>query len=240
MSSHITIFHTNDLHSHLSYEKAVKLRQLKESAPNSLLLDAGDAIRAGNIFVSLSKEPVLELMEVAGYDAMTLGNREFHFLAPAFRHKIGSAKFPVLCANLHPVGGVEPLVVPHINLRVGNFRVAVFGLSVPMITNKMFVARVSDYIFEDPISAAARVVPALRPEADLVVALTHIGLKRDRFLADSVPGIDLIIGGHSHSILCEPVMVGFTAIVQTGSHAQSVGKVMIEPGVSVQSELIDL
>lgn len=238
--SHITIFHTNDLHNRLSQEKAVKLRQLKESVPNSILLDAGDAIRAGNVFVSITGEPVLELMSIAGYDAMTLGNREFHFLAPAFRSKIGSAKFPILCANLHSTGSAEMPVVPSINLYVGSFRVAVFGLSVPMITSRMFISHISDYIFEDPISAAARIVPALRSEADLVVALTHIGLRRDRFLADSVPGIDVIVGGHSHSILSEPEMIGFTAIVQAGSHAHSVGKTVIEPGVSVQSELIDL
>jgi 2',3'-cyclic-nucleotide 2'-phosphodiesterase (5'-nucleotidase family) len=106
-----------------------------------------------------------------------------------------------------------------------------------MITQRMLSRRISAYVFDDPISVAAKLVSDLRPTHDLVIALTHIGLKEDRRLASTVPGIDLIVGGHTHAVLDSPEMVGRTAIVQAGHWAHQVGRVDIdmdgnEPAIS--------
>ncbi len=238
--SAITIFHTNDLHNKLTPAKAARLRDLKASVPGSILLDAGDAIWAGNIFFRPGGEPVLKVMNDARYDAMAMGNREYHFLASGLRKKTSLARFPVLCANIRSRGGADLPSVSSVAFERASLRVVVFGLTLPMITERMLASRISGHAFEDPIETAARLVPTLREQADILVALTHIGLKRDRELASSVPGIDLIVGGHTHALLQEPEFVGKTAIVQAGWYGHHVGKVEIEPDGQVRGELIPL
>jgi len=96
----IHLLHTNDFHNHLTVSQAAFINAQKQNYENVLLLDAGDAISAGNLGVRPGGEPILTLMSETGYDAMTLGNREFHVSDALLRAKIGKAKFPVLCANM--------------------------------------------------------------------------------------------------------------------------------------------
>lgn len=240
----LTIFHTNDFHNRIDEPKAARLRALKDTNPDSLLLDAGDAIWAGNVFVRPGGEPALRLMNAAGYDAMALGNREFHFLASGLRGKLGWAEFPVLCANIRPTRqDTKSPVVPFITKLIAGLRIAVFGLTVAMITERMLSRKVSAHVFDDPIAVAGKLVPELRAEYDLVIALTHIGLKEDRRLAETVPGIDLIVGGHTHAVLESPETVKGCAIVQAGWYGHSVGRVdmTVEQGeVRVSGRLMEL
>lgn len=230
MKTILHILHTNDFHNGLTDAGAARLREAVsalEGAPH-LLLDAGDAIRAGNVGVNPFGEPILERMSAVGYDALTMGNREFHFLHAALESKIRRARFPVLCANVRArrEGAALP-VLPTATFERGGLRVAVFGLTVPMITPRMKVAAVSSFVFDDPVETARRLVPELRPDADLLIALTHIGLREDERLARSVPGIDLIVGGHSHVNLPTPEEIGGARIVQAGWHARHYGHVII-------------
>jgi 2',3'-cyclic-nucleotide 2'-phosphodiesterase (5'-nucleotidase family) len=239
------ILHTNDFHNKLTPEKATRIKNLKLTleARCLLLLDAGDAISAGNLNYHLQGEPILDLMGTCGYDAMTLGNREFHFTKTGLRCKIGRAKFPILCANLYPKDGslayskpMDSYFVPSSGLPLQaafvkttplNQKVLVIGLSVPMITRRMASQHVSAYLFEQPIRVAQEIVPQLQAWArpDLTIALTHIGISQDRMLAKSVPTLDLIIGGHTHEVLTHGEWVGDTLIVQAGCYAKHVGYV---------------
>jgi 2',3'-cyclic-nucleotide 2'-phosphodiesterase (5'-nucleotidase family) len=220
----INILHTNDLHNALDERKAERLRALKDETPDCLLLDAGDAIWAGNVFFKPGGEHALRLMSRAGCDAMAMGNREFHFLQSGLRAKIGWADFPVLCANIRPAKpGVTLPVKPWVSKIVAGVRVAIFGLTVPMITERMLSRKISAYMFDDPFEVAAGLVPGLRSGHDLVIALTHIGLKEDLRLAAEVPEVDLIVGGHTHAVIETPEMVGTTAIVQAGWRGRYVG-----------------
>lgn len=227
------ILHTNDFHNSLDDGAASRLERAiadLNGAPH-LLLDAGDAIKAGNVGVNPFGEPILDRMNALGYDAMTMGNREFHVLEAALATKIGRARFPILCANIRSKGKTtSPLpVVPYVAVNRCGIRIAVFGVTVPMVTAKMKVAAaLSDYLFDDPIETARSLVAQLREGADLLIALTHIGLREDERLARSVPGIDLIIGGHSHVSLAEPELVSNdsghpTLLLQAGWHARSYG-----------------
>jgi 2',3'-cyclic-nucleotide 2'-phosphodiesterase (5'-nucleotidase family) len=234
----VTIFHTGDMHNRLTPEKAQRLRELKSSAENALLLDAGDAIWAGNVLYRPGGEPILKLMNLANYDAMAMGNREFHFTRRGFRAKVTCAEFPVLCANVHGTGGETLPVVPHTIFERGGIRVAVFGLCLPMITERTIGKRFSVYRFSDPIETAAEIVPQLRRQADCVIALTHIGIDRDRRLAKQVGGIDLIVGGHTHTEVMEP---GGAPIVHSGWAARTVGKAVLAiPGGLESWETLDL
>ena len=234
----LTILHTNDLHGKLSDRIAERIALEKSSAEHCLLLDAGDAISSGNIYYRPGGEPVLARMNELGYDAMAMGNREFHFLGRGLKSKVKLAKFPILCANLHSDLDLGPSVVPSIILDLGR-KIGIFGLTVPMITKRMTVSKLSPFWFEDPMKAARDLVPELKSQADLLIALTHTGLKADMELAQSAPGIDIIVGGHTHAVLDEPVMVGETWIVQAGSWGRYLGRVDVS-GTRISGKLIDM
>ena len=242
----LTILHTNDLHGKLTDRAAEVIAREKSSAGGCLLLDAGDAVSSGNIYYRPGGEPVLTRMSDLGYDAMTMGNREFHFLSAGLKSKTRLARFPILSANLRSKDvRIGRLVVPSIRCDVGGVRVVVFGLSVPMITQRMHVSKLSPFWFEDPIETAAEIVPGLREQADLLIALTHIGLQADVELAASVPGIDLIVGGHSHVVLDEPRFVGETAIFQAGWHGRHLGRIEVSVDArggrpEIHGKLVDL
>lgn len=249
-----TLLHTNDFHNKLSQAQADRLRLLRESVGEAgLLLDAGDAVGAGNVTFNPVGEPILDKMSRAGYDAMTVGNREFHISRYGFHSKLSCAKFPVLCANVRPsrskeepvpltsnsgnesarADNADPPVVPYIyrEMRSG-WRVVVLGLTVSMVTERMAARHLSAYLFSDPIRTAMELAPRLRQEykPDLLIALTHIGLRQDRKLAEAVPEIDLIIGGHSHDRLEQGEQVGHTLICQTGSYGHHFGRVVADRG----------
>jgi 5''-nucleotidase/2'',3''-cyclic phosphodiesterase and related esterases len=227
------ILHTNDFHNGLTDVGAERLKQAVADLNGEpyLLLDAGDAIKAGNVGVNPFGEPILERMSDLGYHAMTMGNREFHVWQAALETKINRARFPILCANVRPRAAKRHLPVQsHAEFLVGGLKAVVFGVTVPMVTEKMAVKAVSDYVFDDPVETAKEMVAKLRWEADVLIALTHIGLREDQRLARTVSGIDLIVGGHSHITLAEPDVVEGTPIVQTGSFAHAFGHVVIEVG----------
>jgi 2',3'-cyclic-nucleotide 2'-phosphodiesterase (5'-nucleotidase family) len=228
----ITILHTNDFHNNLTPAQAAKLKERRTALDGrGLLLDAGDAISSGNITYKAGGEPILDVMSDAGYDAMTVGNREFHFSQPGFCAKVSRARFPILCANVRPRGeGTKLPVVPYIEREVGGARVTVFGLTVPMITERMLSRKVSSYVFDDPLTTAESLVSKLRPQCDLLVCLSHIGLARDRELAECVTGIDLIIGGHTHALLEIGERIGDTLVVQAGWWGHYLGTITAELG----------
>ncbi len=242
------IFHTNDFHGKLNATGAGIIRAataVLDGAPY-LLLDAGDAVKAGNIGVNPFGEPILETMSDLGYHAMTLGNREFHVWQTALETKINRARFPVLSANMRAKtdGGSIAPVVAHTTIAVGSLTVTVFGLTVPMVTERMAAKAVSSFLFDDPVETARKQVANLRYNADILIALSHLGIAPDRALAEAVPGIDLIVGGHTHVVLTEPETVAGIPILQAGSHARYFGHATLSlsrDGVRVASyELLPL
>lgn len=222
----LTILHTNDLHNHLSDAQARFLREVKRSfEPSVLLLDAGDAIAAGNLTYRTEGEPILQRMNAAGYDAMAVGNREFHMTVTGFTTKLSGASFPILCANVRPRRDTTTLpcrdVVTFSFAEFGT--VCLFGLTVPMITQRMAVRRFSAYIFDDPIVTARRILPQLRTTCDLLVCVSHLGIDTDVQLASELAELDIIVGGHSHTSLPNGRRVGRTLIVQAEPHARAFG-----------------
>ncbi|MGC8863855.1 MAG: metallophosphoesterase, partial [Armatimonadota bacterium] len=147
----LVILHTSDIHNRLTPDRARFLHELRAELPESLILDSGDAIWAGNVFWRPGGEPVLDLMNAVPYDAMCMGNREFHFLRAGLLSKTSRARFPVLSANLRRTRnhGSDTRFLPCVVLERGGLRVGVFGLSVPCVTQPMLVRRFADYYFED-------------------------------------------------------------------------------------------
>ena len=232
----LTFLHTNDFHNHFTAAQSERLKLLKEQTVGDvLLLDAGDAVSCGNITYHPHGEPILDLMNAAGCDAMTVGNREFHVTDIGFRSTLDRAKFPVLSANLalhEPLWGNRATTlpcVPHTIFRLKEWTVAVIGLTVPMVTPAMAVRKLSSFVFDPVIETTQSQIQEIRKKSlpDLIVALTHIGYTQDRKLAEAVPEVDLIIGGHSHTTLEQGEQVGNTLIVQTGCFGKNVGRVTV-------------
>ena len=217
----IKILHTNDFHGKLTAET---LPQLVESRDNcDLYLDCGDSIKSGNLAVPLKPDPVWPLLQKANVTATVPGNRESHILSSVVQTKLSGATHPILCSNWFRRDGTllhqNELIVEKNGMKVG-----IFGVMVPMVTDRMASRHTSQFLWTQPIPAAQAQIPKIRPQVDLLICLSHIGLTQDRRLAEACPEIDLILGGHSHSVLAEPVIIGNTAICQTGSHARFMGK----------------
>lgn len=232
----LTILHTNDLHGQLSPEKAAFLESLRAEA--DLYFDSGDCIKTGNLGFPIGREPVWDRLREAGCDAGTIGNRESHVVEAGFQAKIAGASHPLLCANMRRKGAglVFP---PSLLMERGGFRVGVFGVMVPMVTERMATQAASAYLWDPPIESARPVFAELRAQSDLVIALTHIGFAEDQKLAAALPGLDLILGGHSHTVLEQPFRVGGTAICQVGSHAKFIGRYVWAPAEGiVEAELV--
>lgn len=225
------ILHTNDFHNHLTDQQAQTIGRTRAELQNVLLFDAGDAVSAGNVGVRPGGEPILVRMTNAGYDAMTMGNREFHIADALLRAKIGKAGFPILCANVRwreDRGETLPVVPNLLRTMPNGLRVGVFGLTVPMVTPRMAARVVSAFLFDDPRLTAQQQIAVLRPITDVLIALTHIGLRQDEKLAAACPELDLIIGGHSHDTIPAPVIVNGVPIVQTGWFGHNLGHVTLE------------
>jgi 2',3'-cyclic-nucleotide 2'-phosphodiesterase (5'-nucleotidase family) len=130
------------------------------------------------------------------------------------------------------------LATPYVVREVGGVKIAILGLTTSEIVSIVSRARNPGVAVSDPIQVASALVPELRKRADLVIALTHVGVDVDRELASRVPGIDLIVGGHSHTFLWQPVLVPHrdsngarsTPIVQAGRWGERVGRVALAIG----------
>lgn len=219
----VSILHTNDLHGCLTPAKAETIRQTKGAAEQPCLyFDSGDCIKAGNLSVPLAPEEAWPLLAEAGCDASVMGNRESHLLEAAMRAKLKGAVHPALAGNIRTKSGDRPFP-GFLELMAGDVRVGVVGVMVPMVTRSMASALASAYLWDPPIPTAVDLASDLRERADLLIALTHIGLKADQELA-ALGTFDIILGGHSHSVLEQPLQIGSTWICQGGSHGRFLGR----------------
>lgn len=230
----LQILHTNDTHGRLADRAgdptpaARRLGELLAACPDLLYLDAGDTVSAGNLGFRPGGEPALDVLSDLGCAAMCLGNRETHPRREIFPVKVGRARFPLLSANAVARGGAPLPVRPHVLLEWRGVRVGVLGVTVSMFARKQWSQPLCDYWFEDPLATACREAALLRPQVEVLVALTHIGLRADLELAAACPELDLVIGGHSHTELEEPRWVGAVPVLQARAFAGAAGLARLE------------
>ncbi|MFN3729908.1 MAG: metallophosphoesterase [Fimbriimonadaceae bacterium] len=237
-SGRLTILHTNDFHGMAKGERLERLREARKRA--NLYFDCGDAIQAGNLAIPLSPDPVWPALGELRCSASVPGNRESHILELGLNAKLNGLRHPILCANWHDREG-NLIFPPTMSAFVNRHRIGVFGVMLPMVTPNMRTSAASAFLWSSPIIAAQTVMAELTEEPEVLIALTHLGLRSDRELADACPEIDLILGGHSHDILDPPEVRGKTVIGQVGSHARFAGLYTWEYGRGlVDFELIPL
>ena len=227
------ILHTNDFHGKLNDIKFERLAALRQAA--DFYFDCGDAVKAGNIGFPIGEDPVWSRLAALDCTAGVTGNREFHITEQGFRAKIAGCRHPLLVANLlykEPLGEHLQDYLPNTfslesdrplasGMLIGD--VGIFGVMVPMVTETMSARHISAFVNLSPQEVAAECVERLRGSAKTIVCISHIGLRNDVELAGRVPGIDLIIGGHSHDVVDPPAKIGDTWIAQAGSHGRFAG-----------------
>jgi len=232
-TTHITIAHTNDVHGHIQEDKGQKefgyakiatlLKEWREENENFLLLDAGDTFQ-GTIFVNQFKgESIVPILNSLDYNVMAAGNHEFDFGYEQLLKLRDSLDHPVISANVFKADGKE-LLVPTFKAEIGGKKFAFLGFvaeDTPILTHP---DNVKGLTFKSPVEVAKAVVPELKKEVDHVIVVSHIGINVDREIAENVPGIDLIVGGHSHTPLKTPEVVNGTYIVQDWEYGKSLGR----------------
>jgi 2',3'-cyclic-nucleotide 2'-phosphodiesterase (5'-nucleotidase family) len=185
----------------------------------TLFLAAGDMIQ-GNSWTNLFEgESVIQLMNLMRFDAMVVGNHEFDFGQEVLKKRVSEALFPVLGAN---VKGME-ILKPYAIKEVGGIKVGIIGVVTEDTPVSTSPKNVTGLQFLPAGSTMEKYVDELKGRVDLVVVLSHIGFYMDRRLAESVKGIDVIVGGHSHTRVVRPVKVADTLVVQAWEHGKALG-----------------
>ncbi len=266
-SQTLVILHTNDIHASFIPREAFWIKQnpkpmiggfkelqfvidsIRSVYKNTMLFDAGD-VMTGNpiteyVYDGAEGGALFHMMNMLGYDAWTVGNHEFDISVNNLKKITAITKFPTLSANIKDSSDLFPINNrEYIIIKRGDLRIGVIGLM-----SKEFYGLVNKNSSRNikllpPIETAQRIVNSLKREVDILIAITHQGVEDDSVLAVSVPEIDVIIGGHSHTRLQKPKKVNNTIIAQAGSNCEYLGqlKLVIENGkiANYEGKLIPL
>ncbi len=252
----LTLLHTSDTHSciepisenDLDPEQAGKAGYLRRMAlvdslrrgdKDLLLLDCGD-FSQGSVYYTLFKGEVeIELMNQMGYDACTIGNHEFDNGLENMARLFRMARFPIVCCNYDFSGTpVEGLVKPYTVIERAGHRIGILGVA-PRLEGLVAKSTYGDTQFVDPAEAAQPVVDRLRGEegCDVVICLSHLGYGEgadyDPAFIRKTRGIDVVLGGHSHSYFEQakylPNADGrLIPLDHQGKNARFVGQIVLE------------
>lgn len=255
------ILHTNDMHSRIEsingfdstcdaegeaeaecfggmarLKTAIDAKKASLDNQNVVLLDAGDPFQGSLFYTTYKGAAEAEFMEQMGYDAMAVGNHEFDDGPPKLAEFIDMVSFPVVSGNLD-LSGEELLkdrVENHVVLEVGGKKIGIVSaLAADTVETSSPGPNV---IFQNEIEALAQDVASLEAEGvDIIIALNHVGLNMDMAIAEAVPGIDVVIGGHSHTLMSNddgetpayPAMVGDTPVAQAYAYTKYLGHLTV-------------
>ena len=250
---HITILHTNDVHSHIEAfgpdhhrnpnmggvaKRAVLIEKIRKENPNTLLLDAGDIFQGTPYFNFYGGELEFKLMSKLKYDASTLGNHDFDNGIDGLYAQLPHADFDFLISNYDFSNTLmDGHTKPYKVFTKNGVRIGVFGVGIELkglVNDKLY--KETKYL--DPIEMATDMSNTLKNQenCDLVICLSHLGYKYDsekvddHKLASKTENIDLIIGGHTHTFLDEPTIIKNKAdknvmINQVGCYGLYLGRI---------------
>lgn len=256
-SETIQILHFNDFHAMMQpFEKVVKdkdgkpvkdkdgkevrtddgggiarlVQAIKDrKGDNSIVAFGGDMLQ-GSPFSTLFKgRDGFDVMN-SFVDVATLGNHEFDYGQENLRELLGTTKFPVICANIMYESNALFTSKAYIVKEIKGVKIGFFGLTTEETAFTTHPKNVKGLAFEKPAVASKRMVEVLRnkEKVDLVVAVAHTGADEDVKMVQTVDGIDVIIGGHSHTPLTNGIKVKDTLIAQAGCYGRYLGVVTLE------------
>ncbi len=242
----LTILHINDPHAHyLPYvEKATEGQvggfarmetlikdieaESRYQGRETLLLMSGDLLTGTPFSMAFKGDMGAELLNAMGFDAMAVGNHEFDYGLDNLLRLKGLFKFPLLSANIKDQGG-KAIFEPFVEKQFPGLTTKIFilGLTTRETPVTTHPKNINGLTFEDPAASADKILQGVS-EKELVIALTHLGFREDEKLAQGVPRINVIIGGHSHTALFSPQEIGKTVIAQAGYYSKYLGRLDID------------
>lgn len=217
-AQNLTILHLNDTHSHVDpqrsgdykgrggfIEQAAYIDSVRtaDGRKNVLLLHAGDFSQGTSYFTELGGDIEIDLLNAAGYDVVAIGNHEFDNGPVELARRLKNLKADVVCANYDFSGSaLEGLVKPWTIVRRGGMKIGIIGLltDISKVVDVNLIRRLE---YQDPAAVVNCYAEILKNDknCDLVICLSHLGYTEDKDLASKIRGVDVIVGGHSHTLL---------------------------------------
>ncbi len=252
----LEVLHTNDTHSCIMplnpnladtavagrggfLRRVAMIKEERAKNPDLLLIDSGDFSQGSPFYTMFKGDVEVGLMNLMGYDAVTIGNHEFDFGLENMARIFKIAKFPVVCANYDFTGTcVEGLVKPYVIIKRNGLKIGLFGLS-PQLEGLVDLSKCKGVTYLDPVEVGNRVAAELKHDkkCDVVICVSHLGWLRpdemgDQKLLASSKDIDLVLGGHSHSYFKALRYVNnadgkAVPVDQNGKNAMYVGKLTL-------------
>ncbi|WP_370678054.1 bifunctional UDP-sugar hydrolase/5'-nucleotidase [Pleomorphomonas sp. PLEO] len=223
----LTILHINDFHSRIEpinkydstcsakesdagecfggiarVKSAIDAKRAELKGGNLLVLDAGDEFQGSLYYSTFKSGPVAEFMNGIGFDAMAIGNHEFDDGPAELDKLIGAVKFPIISGNTISAKGslLDGKYKGYVIKEIGGQKVAIVSVLAKDTSETSSPGK--DITFEDEITYLQTAVKEIQAEGvDKIIALTHVGYLKDQEIAEKVDGIDVIVGGHSHTYL---------------------------------------
>ena len=256
----ITILHSNDSHSCIcplsknladtmladrgGYLRRINMIKIeREKDPKLLLFDSGDFSQGSPFYTIYKGDVEVGLMNMMGYDACTIGNHEFDFGLENMARLFRMCNFPIVCANYDFTGTpVEGLVKPYTIIKRDGVKIGIFGIS-PQLEGLVAADNYEGVKYLDPVKTAEKMADLLRNEkkCDVVICLSHMGwgigdgngIDDDQSVIKATRGIDLVLGGHSHTYFKNLKYVNdldgkAVPVDQNGKHAIFVGKLKLK------------
>lgn len=253
----LVILHSNDTHSTIEpvsmYSKVKEaagkagfvrrvamVKEQRKQNPGLLLFDSGDFSQGSTYYTMFKGEVEIGLMNIMGYDAATIGNHEFDFGLDNLALLALKAKFPIVCSNCDFDGTpCEGLIKKYIVIERDGIRIGVFGLT-PKVEGLVMRENIEGVKYIDPIEASKEMVKTLREKekCNVVVCLSHLGwglgpeYMDDQQLVAATNGIDIVLGGHSHTYMKEMEWVKNVdgegvPVDQNGKHGAFIGRITL-------------
>ena len=252
----LVVLHTNDTHSCVMPQKATladtvladrggflrratMIKAERQKHPDLLLFDSGDFSQGSSYYTMFKGEVEIGLMNEMGYDAVTIGNHEFDFGLENMTRLFKMAKFPVVCSNYDFADTeLKDIVKPYIILKRQGVKIGVFALC-PEMKGLVAQANYGPLRYLNPMEVAQQMVDLLRgrEKCDLVICISHLGWSSgahsDQNVIASTTGIDLVLGGHTHTYMQQLEYVNDkagrpVAVDQNGKSAAFVGRLVLD------------
>lgn len=265
-SAEFLIFHTSDIHGNIGPQKdalskeeeppliggfaalksLIDTYKADENYKNARILyfDSGDMFQGTPVVDRTKGGVMIDMFNQIPLNAVTLGNHEFDYTYEMLIEQMQCAEFPIICSNVFEkeTGRPIPLAVPYAIFAHEGKKIGVIGFCAPETASISFEKNVESIYFEDPTEHIKPIISLLRKSGvDFIVALSHIGYENDLALVRNVPDMDLVLGGHSHTMKREFTYAGpnNTPIVHSGASClnTSVIHVKLEDGRKPQLKL---
>ena len=251
----LTILHTNDTHSTVMplnrnladtmladrggyLRRIAMLNEERQKDPDLLLFDSGDFSQGSAYYSMFQGDVEIGLMNLMHYDAATIGNHEFDFGLDNMVRIFKQANFPIVCSNYDFANTeLKDIVKPYIIIKRKGVKIGVFALCPPL-EGLVFTKNYEPLRFLDPIEVTNKMVNLLKREkkCDMIICISHLGWERSEYpderVIQNTQGIDLILGGHTHTYFDKLEYVNDkagkpVAVDQNGKHAVFVGKLLL-------------